>query len=76
VPPAVTAAAAIILAFVLLALIYGTAISAQLFFQQHFTNNFAHGVVYIEHPTFALALIKLATIGTAPAELFPPIVTG
>lgn len=76
VPPAVTAAAAIILAFVLLALIYGTAISAQLFFQQHFTNNFADGVVYIEHPTFALALIKLATIGTAPAELFPPIVTG
>jgi hypothetical protein len=50
--------------------------AARLFFQEHFTNNFADGVVNIEHPTFALALIKLATIGTVPSELFPPIVTG
>jgi hypothetical protein len=75
-PPAVVAIAAIILAFIILALIYGTAISGQLFIQKHFTDNFADGIVCIEHATFALALIKLASFGIAPAELIPPIVTG
>jgi hypothetical protein len=76
VPPAIVSAAALILAFIILALIYGTAISGQLFFQKTFTDNFADGIVCIEHATFALALIKLATFGIAPAELIPPIVTG
>jgi hypothetical protein len=75
-PEAVIAAAALILAFIILALIYGTAISAQLLFHRLFTDHFADGKVCIEHATFALALIKLATIGIAPAELIPPIVTG
>lgn len=75
-PEIVVAAAAIILAFIILALIYGTAISAQLAVHKIATNNFADGEVCIEHPTFALALIKMATFGVAPAELIPPIVTG
>jgi hypothetical protein len=74
--PAVVKAAAIIFAFVLLALIYATAISAQLSFHRSFTNNFADGKVCIEHPTFALALIKLASFTLVPSELVPPIVTG
>jgi hypothetical protein len=75
-PEIVIAAAAIILAFIILALIYGTAISGQLFYHRHYTENFADGVVCIEHPSFALGLIKLATIGALPVELIPPIVTG
>jgi hypothetical protein len=75
-PPAVVTVAALILAFIILALIYGTAISAQLFIHRHMTDNFADGTVCIEHATFALGLIKLATLGFAPAELIPPIVTG
>ena len=70
------AAAAIILALILLVMIYATAIFGQLVYHKNFTNDFADGLVCIEHPTFALALIKLATIGIAPAELIPPIVTG
>ena len=76
VPPAVINAAAIILAFIILALIYGTAIAGQLFYHRHFTDSFADNVVCIEHPTFALAMIKIATLTAAPAELVPPIVTG
>ena len=76
VPPAIIAAAAVILAFIILALIYGTAISGQLFYHRHFTENFADGTVCIEHPSFALGMIKLATLGFVPTELVPPIVTG
>lgn len=75
-PQAAVAAAAIILAFILLALLYATAISAQLYFHRNHTNNFADGKVCIEHPTFAIALISMATLGYAHAELIPPIVTG
>jgi hypothetical protein len=75
-PPAIAAIAALILAFIILALIYGTAISGQLFIHKNFTGNFADGTVCIEHATFALALIKLASYGVAPSELIPPIVTG
>jgi hypothetical protein len=74
-PPAVVAAAALILAFVILSLLYGTAIVAQLTVHE-LIGSFADGVVDIEHPTFALALIKVATLTLVPAELVPPIVTG
>ncbi len=67
---------AIILAFVVLALIYASALSAQFWLHQSFTDHFADGVVCIEHPTFALALIKVATWSLAPAELIPPMVVG
>lgn len=73
-PPVVASAAALILAFIVLALIYGTAIFAQLFLHRKYTNNFSDGTVCIEHATFALALIKIAM--QAPSELIPPIVTG
>jgi hypothetical protein len=69
------AVAAIILALILLIMVYATAIWSQLIFQRNFTSNFADGEVCIEHPTFALALIKLVTI-VVPAEVIPPIVTG
>ncbi|MBI3949511.1 MAG: hypothetical protein HY314_03545 [Acidobacteria bacterium] len=69
------AVAAIILALILLIMIYATAIVAQMSFYVCCTNCLADGMICIEHPTFALALIKLATIGIAPAELIPPIVT-
>jgi hypothetical protein len=72
---AVLAAAALVLGFVILALIYGTALVAQLTVHEQI-GSFADGVVDIEHPTFALALIKLATLTLVPAELVPPIVTG
>jgi hypothetical protein len=68
-------AAALVLGFVILALIYGTALVAQLTVHEQI-GSFADGVVDIEHPTFALALIKLATLTLVPAELVPPIVTG
>jgi hypothetical protein len=72
---AVVAAAALILGFIILALIYGTAIAGQL--QIHkWAGSFSDGRVCIEHPTFALALVKLATLTLVPAELVPPIVTG
>ena len=74
-PPAVVAAASLILAFIILALIYGTLISIQLSIHQ-LAGSFSDGVVCIEHPTFALALIKLASLTLVPAELVPPIVTG
>lgn len=69
--------AAIILGFILWAMIYATAISAQLYFQKTFTNHFADGLVCIEHPTFALALFSAATLGVGSVvNLIPPIVTG
>ncbi len=72
----IVAAAALILAFLMLLLIYGTAISAQLLFQRLFTSNFDDGVVCIEHATFAIAMIQIATLGFVPTALIPPIVTG
>lgn len=76
IPPAVLAAATIILLFILIALLWGTAISAQLWLQKNFTHNFDDGKVCIEHPSFAIALIEIATLGIVPADLTPPIVTG
>ncbi len=69
-------AAAILLAFIILVLIYGTAISAQLAWHESFTDSFADGVVCIEHPSFVLAMIKVASMGLVGSELVPPIVTG
>ena len=63
-------------AFVVLALYYGTVLSAQLAIHQQTTDNFADGRVCIEHPCFALALIEVLTLTNAPTELVPPIVTG
>lgn len=74
--PPVVAVAAIILAFIMLALIWGTAISFQLAFHRRFTDNFADGSVCIEHPTFAIALIEIGTLGLAPLDIIPPYVTG
>lgn len=73
---AIVSCAALILAFIILALIYGTAIAAQLEFHERYTDSFADGEVCIEHPTFALALIKIATLSLVPSELIPPVVTG
>jgi hypothetical protein len=67
--------AAIILAFVLLALIYGTAIVAGITAAEAL-GALKDGKVTIWHPTFALAAVKLMTIGIAPSELMPPIVLG
>jgi hypothetical protein len=74
--PLVAAAAALLLAFIILALIYGTAIAGQLFWHQHSTDNFADGIVCIEHPTFAIAMLEVLTLGFSPFDLVPPIVTG
>ena len=74
--PAVVAAAALVLGFIILALIYATLIAAQLTFHGIFTSAFDDGLVCIEHPSFALALIKLASLTLVPSELVPPIVTG
>ncbi|MEO5887812.1 MAG: hypothetical protein ABIQ77_09125 [Anaerolineales bacterium] len=77
IPPVVLAAATIILLFILIALIWGTAISSQLWFHKTFTNNFADGKVCIEHPSIAIALITLLVPGVGSAtQLTPPIVTG
>ncbi len=73
--PVVAGAAALILAVVILILIYATAIQAQLLVHKAL-GSFNDGTVCIEHPTFALALVKLMTFTYAPAELIPPIVTG
>ena len=74
-PPAAVTAAALILALVILALIYGTALAGELSVAE-FLGAFSDGEVCIVHPTLALAMIKLLTIGIAPAELVPPIVVG
>ena len=70
-----TTAAALILAFIILCLIYGTAIVGQLTIWKQL-GAFSDGQVCIVHPTFALAMIKILTVGIAPAELVPPIVIG
>jgi hypothetical protein len=75
-PPVVVAVAAIILAFIMMTLVWGTVISAQLSFHNSFTDNFSDGSVCIEHPTFAIALVELLTVGQSQARLIPPIVTG
>lgn len=75
VPELVSAAAAVILGVVILAMLYGTAISAQLAAHE-LLGSFDDGTVCIEHPSFALGLIKIATVGFVPSELIPPIVTG
>jgi hypothetical protein len=75
-PEVAVGLAAVILAFIILALIYGVAINVQLSFHRNFTNDFDDNRVCIEHPSFAIPLIRMATLGFAPAELIPPIVTG
>lgn len=74
-PELVSAAAALILGVVILAMIYGTAISAQLTVHK-LRGSFEDGTVCIEHASFALAFIKVASFGFVPSELIPPIVTG
>lgn len=77
IPPLVLAAATIILLFILVALLWGTAISSQLWFHKTFTNNFADDKVCIEHPSIAIALITLLVPGVgSTTQLTPPIVTG
>jgi len=75
-PEVVVGIAAVILAFIILALIYGTAVSGQLSYQVCCTSNLDDGTVCIEHPTFAIALLSFLTLGNNPTVLIPPIVTG
>jgi hypothetical protein len=70
------ACAALILAAILAALVYGTLVAAQLEYHRIATDHFNDNVVCIEHPTFAIALIELWTQGMVPARAIPPIVTG
>jgi hypothetical protein len=80
--PGVIAALLAILCFIIMALIYASAISAQLgaFLLTSripgLPNVFADGEVCITHPTLALAAIMYATAGGVPAQLIPPIVLG
>ncbi|HWH48394.1 MAG TPA: hypothetical protein VN664_11370, partial [Burkholderiales bacterium] len=74
-PPAAASAAVIMLAFLILALIYGTALAGELSAAEAL-GAFADGEVCIVHPTIALAMIKVLTLGFVPAELVPPIVVG
>ncbi len=76
--PVLAAIAGIILAFILLAMWYATIICAQLAYQICCTNNLADGLVCIEHPTFAIALVSIALFGVGGLNsvLIPPIVTG
>ena len=67
---------AAIVAFVIFALYHGLLLSGQLAIHQAATDHFQDEVVCIEHPCFALLLFKMMTLGVAPAELVPPIVTG
>ncbi|MCP5396020.1 MAG: hypothetical protein H6918_04690 [Sphingomonadaceae bacterium] len=74
---AVVNAMALILAFVILGLLYASAIAAQMeFLVRANPGALADGKVKITHPSIALASIKAATLGIAPAELVPPIVLG
>ena len=72
------AAGALMLAFYLLALYYGVVIIAQIFAYRmsdlSLGTTFLADGVCIQHPTFALALIKLLTLSLVPSELVPPIV--
>ena len=70
-------ALALILAFIILGLLYASAISAQLeFLVRTNPGALSDGKVKIVHPSIALASIKAATLGFAAAELVPPIVVG
>jgi len=76
--PTAIAVAGIILAFIMLALWYATAISAQLHDEVCCTDHLADGFVCIEHPTFAIGLVAIAllAVGGLNLVLIPPIVTG
>jgi hypothetical protein len=77
-PEVVITIAALILAFVLIALFWAGALAGQLFFYKTFTDALDDGLVCIEHPTFALALIAMLPLpgATVSAAIVPPIVTG
>jgi hypothetical protein len=69
---AIVAAASIILCFILLALLWGSAIGAQLFFCG--SDNLLNGVCLV-HSTFAIALISLFSLGILSiTQLLPPLV--
>lgn len=75
--PAVVGAMAIILAFIIMALLYASAIAVQLAFLVQFNPGaLSDGEVCITHPSIALAAIKAASLSLIPAELVPPIVLG
>lgn len=76
-PVSVVNALAIILAFIILGLYYASMIAAQMSFHVNFNPAaLADGEVCITHPSIALAVIKLASLTTVPAELVPPVVWG
>jgi hypothetical protein len=75
-PAEVLVAAQLIAAFVILMLIYGTAISAQLEVAKAL-GAFDDGEVVIEHPTFAVAALTIGLPGIGSvSQLIPPIVLG
>jgi len=80
--PGVIMALLAILCFIIMALLYASAIAAQLGALTltaqipGFPNVFADGEVCITHPSLALAAIMYATAGGVPAQLVPPIVLG
>ena len=75
-PAVAVACAALLVVCILFILYYGTIVSAQLELHRNSTNNFADGLVCIEHPTMAISMIQ-GLIGGSPLPwIIPPIVTG
>ena len=75
--PVIIGTAAIILAVIILLMIQATVLGAELTVQLALGAG-SDGIVCIEHPTFALALIAIPLLGFGGLNLaaFPPIVTG
>lgn len=77
--PAIVQAMLIILLMIIVLLFHAVMVSGQLALWEFFNpDSFADGKVCIEHPSMALAVLNLVTLGmsSGPAALVPPIVTG
>lgn len=72
--PAVVSAAAHVLGFIMMTLLHGQVVSMQIVHHKE-SEGFADGTFCIEHSSFALALLRMASLAVAPAALIPPIVT-
>jgi hypothetical protein len=70
---AAQAAATIILGFLLLSLWHGTLIVGQISLAKEL-GKLDDGKCTLTHASFALTMVKLMTLGIAPAELVPPLV--
>jgi hypothetical protein len=75
--PAVITGAKIILTFIALALWHSIAIRPQFSFQVCCADHLGDGLICIEHPTLALALLSIPLLDFRPSTpIVPPIVTG